>query len=40
MLDGIVGHGITYQFIIDKDDVKQFLSLVDLDISWIQFAML
>ena len=38
MVDGIVDRGVTYEFVIDKDDVKYFLSMDDLDIAWIQHA--
>lgn len=40
MVDGIVGRGVTYELFIDKDDVKQVLSMDDLDIAWIQLAIL
>lgn len=37
---GVVGETTTYPFSIDKKDVREFLNVEEIDVAWVQLAIL
>ena len=38
MPPGIVGLTLEYPFTIDRKDLKEFIKLEEIDVSWVKFA--